>query len=152
MTPYLARLLEMSLNNATIPSDWKIATVFPLHKGSERSVVSKYRPTSLASVVCSQLEKVIAVYLRQVWEKNDWLYEGQHGFRPRYLCGSQVITVCQDRAESLDEGVGIVAIIIDFSKTFDLVLHDRLLTKLAASGLESRAVVWVREFLIGDTR
>ena len=30
--------------------------------------------------------------------------------------------------------MGINAIIIDFSKAFDLVPHDRLLTKLAASG------------------
>jgi hypothetical protein len=27
MTPYLARLQEISLNNATIPSDWKIAII-----------------------------------------------------------------------------------------------------------------------------
>jgi hypothetical protein len=67
-------------------------------------------------------------YLRQVWDKNDWLYEGQHGFRAGYSCENQVITVCQDIADSLNEGVCIDAIIIDFSKAFDLVLHDRLLT------------------------
>jgi hypothetical protein len=44
----------------------------------------------------------------------------------------KVITACQGRANSLDEGVGIDAIIIDFSKAFDLVPHDWLLTKLAA--------------------
>ena len=60
--------------------------------------------------------------------------------------------MCQDITESLDKGVGIDAIIIDFSKAFDLVPHDRLLTKLAASGVDSRAVVWVREFLVGRTQ
>jgi hypothetical protein len=44
------------------------------------------------------------------------------------------------------------AIIIDFSKAFDLVPHDRLLMKLAASGVDSRIVVWVREFLVGRTQ
>ena len=57
--------------------------------------------------------------------------------------------MCQDIADSLDEGVGIGAIIIDFSKAFDLVPHDRLLIKLAASGVDSRVDVWVREFLVG---
>jgi len=33
MTPYLARLLEISLNKTTIPSDWKKATVVPIYKG-----------------------------------------------------------------------------------------------------------------------
>ena len=50
------------------------------------------------------MEHVIASYLRQVWDKNDWLYEGQHGFRLGYSCESQVIAVCQDIADSLDNG------------------------------------------------
>jgi len=152
MTPYLARLLEISLNNATIPSNWKKATVVPIHKEGDQLGVTNYRPISLTSVVCKQLEHVIAGCLRQVWDKNDWLYEGQHGFRPRYSRESQVITVCQDTADSLDEGVGIDAIIIDFSKAFDLVPHDQLFMKLVASGVDSRVVVWVREFLVGRTQ
>jgi len=79
------------------------------------------------------------------------LYEGQHEFRPGYSCGSQVITVCQDTSDSLDNGDKIVAIIVDFSKAFDLVPHDRLLTKIANSGVNSRVVVWIREFLLGRT-
>ena len=51
----------------------------------------------------------------------------------------------------MDEGVGIDAIKIDFSKAFDLV-HDRLLMKLAASDVDSRVVVWVRESLVGRTQ
>ena len=57
--------------------------------------------------------------------------------------------MCHDTADSLDEGVGIDVIIIDFSKAFVLVPHDRLLTKLTASGMDSRVVVWIREFLVG---
>jgi len=90
--------------------------------------------------------------LRQVWDKNDWLYKGEHGFRPGYSCGSQVITVCHDITGCLDERVGIDAMIIDISMDFDLVPHDRLITKLAASGVDSMAVAWVREFLVGRTQ
>jgi hypothetical protein len=87
-----------------------------------------------------------------VWNKNDWLYEGQHGFRSGYSCESQVITACQDIAESLDNGERIDAIIIDFSKAFNLVPHGRLLTKIANSGVNSSVVVWIREFLLGRTQ
>jgi hypothetical protein len=98
------------------------------------------------------MEHVRAGYLRQVWGMSGWLYEGQHGFRPGYLCESQAVTVCQDIADSLDEGVRTDAIIIDFSKAFDLVPHDRLLTKIAATGVDSRIVVWVKEFLLGRSQ
>jgi hypothetical protein len=87
-----------------------------------------------------------------VWDKNDWLCEGQHGFRLGYSCKSQVTTVCQDIADSLDNGDRIDAVIIDFSKAFDSVPHGRLLMKIANSGVDSRIVVWIREFLLGHTQ
>jgi len=152
MIPYLARLLDITVNNGTLPGDWKRATVIPIHKGCDRSLVTNYNPVSLTSVVCKQMEHVIASYLRQVWDKNDWLYEGQHGFRPRYSCESQVITVCQDIADSLDKGDKFDAVIVNFSKASDLVPHGRLLTKIANSGVDSRVVVWIREFLLGRTQ
>jgi len=122
--PYLARLLDITINNGTIPRDWKKATVLPIHKGGDRSVVKNYRLVSLTSGVCKQMEHIIAGYIRQVWEDRDWLYKGQHGFRPGYSCESQIITVCQDISDSLDEAIRLDAIIIDFSKAFDLVPHD----------------------------
>jgi hypothetical protein len=60
--------------------------------------------------------------------------------------------VCQDIAGSLDNGDRVDAITIDFLKAFDLVPHDRLLTKIAALGVDSRVVVWIREFLLGHTQ
>jgi len=42
---------------------------------------------------------------------------------------AKVVTVSQDIADSLDEGVRTNAIIIDFSKAFDFVPRDRLVTQ-----------------------
>ena len=70
----------------------------------------------------------------QVWDKNDWLYEGEHGFRLGYSREIQDITVCQDIAELFDECIHIVVIIIDLSMAFYLVRHYWLLMNLTASG------------------
>jgi hypothetical protein len=82
MIPYLARLLDITMNNATIRIDWKKAIVVPIYKGGNRSQVSNYRPVSLTSVVCKQMEHATSAYLRKIWDKRDWLFKGQHGFRP----------------------------------------------------------------------
>ena len=95
MTPYLARLLGISLNNATIPCDWKNTTEFPITQRGGRSAVLNYRLISLTSVVCKQLKHVLAGYLRQLWDKNDWLYEGRHRFWPGCSYESPVFTVWQ---------------------------------------------------------
>ena len=36
----LVRLLDITMNNGTLPGDWKRATVIPIHKGSYRSLVT----------------------------------------------------------------------------------------------------------------
>ena len=38
----------------------------------------------------------------------------------------------------------------NFSLT--IIPHDRMLMKLAASGMDSRVIIWVREFVVGRTQ
>ena len=52
----------------------------------------------------------------------------------------------------MDNGDKIYAIVIDFSKAFDLVPHDRLLMKIAIQGVDSKVVAWVSEFFLGRTQ
>jgi len=52
-------------------------------------------------------------------------------------------------ADYVDERVMKGMILIDLSKAFDLVPHDKLLTKIAATGVDLRVVVWVNESLLG---
>jgi hypothetical protein len=114
MIQHVVRLLEITMNNGALPGDWRRVTAVPVHKRGDRSLVTNYRPVSLTSVFCKQMEHAIALYLRQLWERNDWLYEGQHDFMLGYSCESQVMTVCQDITDALDNGDRVDAIIVDF--------------------------------------
>jgi len=51
ITPYLPRLLEVSLNNAIIPCYWENATLIPMYKGGNQSAFSDYRSTRLTSML-----------------------------------------------------------------------------------------------------
>ena len=44
---FLARLMELSLNNVNFPSVWKKAIVVPIYKGGDRSAVTQFRPIKL---------------------------------------------------------------------------------------------------------
>jgi hypothetical protein len=92
------------------------------------------------------------LHLKEIWDKDYWIFEGQHEFRPGLSCESQIITICQDIADSLNNGIRTDAIIIDMSKFFNLVPHDRLLRKIADLGVNPRVVVWLTEFLLGRIR
>jgi len=75
--------------------------------------------------------------LKHGWDRNDWLYEGKHGFRPGY---------------SVKVKSSHFAKTTYISYAFDLVPQGHLLSKLAASGVESKIVVWVREFFVDLTQ
>jgi hypothetical protein len=97
------------------------------HSGSylqrgDRSLVSNYRPVSLTSVVSKQMAHVIALYLGEIWDK-----KGKRKSWPQFSRESQVVTVCQNTADSVDNGDRTRAITTDLSKTSHLVPHDRML-------------------------
>ena len=104
------------MNSNAIPDDWKNAIVVTIYKGGARSVVVKYRPVGLTSVVCNQMDEVTVGYVRLVWIMSGWLYEGHHDFKPGYSCERQVVTLCQNIVYSLDDGVRRETIIIDVFK------------------------------------
>jgi len=52
----------------------------------------------------------------------------------------------------MDEGIRADATIIDFSNAFSLLPHDRVLSKIAATGGDLRVVVWGKEFLLGRSQ
>jgi hypothetical protein len=58
----------------------------------------------------------------------------------------------QDSSNSLDETARTDTIMIDYTEAFDLVLHDRQITKISTSEVDTRVDVWVRENLSGHTQ
>ena len=64
-------------------------------------------------------------------EDHKILTDLQHGFRSGRLCETQLVTTFQDLAQihnKKDSQINIV--VLDFSKAFDTVPHDGLLSKL----------------------
>ena len=109
----------MALNCSTSSTGHKRKTIgFPCANHCEGQLLTpKTLPHILLCLHCRYrpkiTEHVIAGYLRKIWDKDDWLYEGQHGFIPGYCCENHV---CRDIADSLDERDGIDAIITDFAR------------------------------------
>jgi hypothetical protein len=58
------------------------------------------------------------------------LSDSQNGFRARRSCETQLVVTIQKLAKTQSEGKQIDAILLDFSKAFDKVPHNRLLLKL----------------------
>ena len=71
----------------------------------------------------------------------------QHGFRSKNSTEIQLILTTHDLSKSLNNKSQVDMIIIDFSKAFDAVPHNRLLNKLKRYGINNKTHAWISKFL-----
>jgi hypothetical protein len=108
---------------------------------------TNYRPVSLTSICCTIQEAIITSTIRTHLEENKVLTDCQHGFRPRRSCETQMVTCLNELAGSLDTGKQQDILILDFSKAFDTVPHERLLLKVEHYGITGKTYKWIESFL-----
>ena len=80
-------------------------------------------------------------------ENTNILSDEQHAFCKRRSCDTQLVLTIHDLAKALDSGDQIDGILLDFSKAFDKVPHNRLLMKLDHYGVRNNTLSWIQDFL-----
>ena len=103
-------------------------------------------------MACKQLEHIICSQIRNHLDKYKALFPDQHGFRKKLSCESQLLATTHDLLKKLDNKDQIDVAILDFSKAFDVVPHQRLLRKLRMYGLEGKCLSWISDFLKNRTQ
>ena len=78
---------------------------------------------------------------------NNLLSQYQHGFRSEHSCESQLISFTQEVYDNLENGNQTDIIVMDFSKAFDKVDHNKLIYKLSALGIHPLTTRWIKSFL-----
>jgi len=152
IAPVVTLIYKASLKQGKVPDIWKEANVTPVFKKGEKYKAVNYRPVSLTCILCKQMEHIIASQLMNYLNKNNLLYEHQHGFRNKLSCETQLIEFTSDVLQVVQDRKQCDTIVMDFSKAFDKVSHDRLLYKLARAGVDPVATRWIKSFLTGRSQ
>ncbi len=76
------------------------------------------------------MEHVVLSYLWRHLHQLKIILKFQHGFQSDLSCETQLIQAIQDWSKSFDNKQQVDCILLDFSKAFDHVPHERLLSKL----------------------
>ena len=152
VSPILQILFEATLKQGYLPKEWRHALVSPIFKKGDNGKAANYRPVSLTSVVCKTMEHIVASQIMRHLQDHNILTDAQHGFRKRISCESQLIMLVQDLALNIEEKHQTNMILLDFSKAFDKVPHQRLLHKLKSFGISQQATGWIAGFLFDRTQ
>ena len=87
LAPILTTIYRASLQQATVPEEWKKVNIAPIFKKGDHSAASNYRPVLLASIIASEVMEHIIDQL----DINEVLHNAQHGFRKRHPCETQLL-------------------------------------------------------------
>ena len=134
IAPCVHHIFSLSLHTATVPTEWKSATVRPIDKErGSKQVATNYRPISVLCILSKCLEKLI---FRRLYSHLDpFLPSHQSGFRQKDSTAYQLARLIHQLASALDEGHTTMACFFDQSKAFDRVWHRSLLAKLYHFGV-----------------
>ena len=147
LTPALTHIFNKSLTTGILPEDWLSANISPIFKKGDRATAANYRPVSLTPICCKLFEHILHSNIMRHFSEHQILTDRQHGFRANHSCESQLVLTVNDLAKSIDAKTPVDMIIMDFSKAFDTVPHNRLLHKLQNFGITGRTHTWISNFL-----
>ncbi len=150
MRQCLLFLFNLSYQQGTLPSAWKIAKVHPILKPDKDAAdASSYRPISILSVVGKLLERVIHARLQKTAHEQSWFSPHQSAFRKGHSTLDHVTRLCSDIWNAFEKGETLTLVLLDIQKAFDTSWRDAIRTKLHKLGLRGNMLWWLDDFLNG---
>ena len=146
----LLHIFNESWKAGFCPQIWRNAVIIPLLKaGKPPSEIESFRPVSLTSVAVKILERMIADRLYHMAEENGWFSHLQAGFRKGRSCEDQIIRLTQAIEDGLqkDPMERSIIVLLDFSKAYDMVWRERLLSIMTEKGVTLQYLRWFFAFL-----
>lgn len=115
-------------------------------------MMGNYHPISLTCILCKVMEYIVLSHMWAHLNTNNIILHHQHGFQSGLSCDTQLIQATHDWASSINNRKQVDVILLDFSKAFDRVPHQRLLAKLNYYGIGGHTNFWIRAFLSNRTQ
>ncbi|GAB0196695.1 mitochondrial enolase superfamily member 1 [Grus japonensis] len=138
---------ERSWKRGEVPEDWRKTNVTPVFKKSKEDS-GNYRSVSLTSIPGKVMEQLILGVINKHVGEEVVIGSGQHGFTKGKSRLTNLIAFYDGMTGWLDEERADV-VYLDFSKAFDTVFCNILISKLRKCGLDEWTVRWVENWLNG---
>ena len=125
--------------------NWKLPMFFPCSKHA--ILVYLIITVSLLCVLSKVYEKIMYNRLIIFLENFDILFENQFGFRKLHSSYMALMVLVDKLIKSLQNGEFVIGVYLDFSKAFDTVDHEILLSKLSHYGIRGNSLKWFQSYL-----
>ena len=142
----LLNICQTAYKTKTIPADWNISTIIPIHKSGSTMLCENYRGISLLSVPGKVYARIIETRLRDRVEGK--ISECQSGFRPGRSVHDHIYTLRQLNENTYRYNREYHACFVDLQKAFDSVNREELWKALKEHGVDLELIEAIKSFYI----
>ena len=150
--PAVTHIVNLSVQQATFPSLYKVSKVIPLFKKDDPLEPKNYRPVAILCILSKIIERVIFNQIVEYMNNNDYFHPNHHGFRAHHSTSTAMIQMYDTWVQAVDKGELAGVCMLDMSAAFDVVDHCILLDKLRLYGFDEEALKWFDDYLSGRTQ
>lgn len=147
IAPVLVHIFNTCITTSAFPVKMQIAKVAVLFKKGNRNELGNYRPLSILPIFSKPLEKLIHRRLSIFFENSNIITPHQFGFRKNRSTELALLHQKEYILKEFESKKIVIGLFVDFSKAFDLVNHEVLLSKLDIYGVRGCGLNLLRSYL-----
>lgn len=147
IAPVLAHIYNICLSTGVFPYKMQMAKVVALFKKGDKTALSNYRPVSILPIFSKCLEKIIFCRISDFLDKHNLITKHQYAFRKNMSTQLALLEQKELILNNFEERLLTLGVFVDFSKAFDSINHDLLLSKLNHYGIRGIALDLIRSYL-----
>lgn len=149
---HITLLINQSIVECNFPPCWKKAIIIPVKKTKSPSLPSDYRQVAVLPFMSKVLERTVYNQTINYLESRKLLDIYQCGFKKSNSTQTALIKLVNDIRAEMDNRRVTILVLFDFSKAFDKVSHQLLLSKMKMLGISDSTLKWYESYLIGRTQ
>ena len=133
----LANLFNLIFASVNFPEAWRLSSLTPIHKKSDKPIPKNYRGIAVSSILCKLFCLVLYNRLDVLVNQNSSIPPNQIGFKKGSRTSEHVL-VFKSLTDKYINPAGksyLYVCFIDFSTAFDTVWRNALLYKLTQIGI-----------------
>ena len=142
-TDFIKKMIETSM----FSHQWKTARAVPIPKVNYPSDTTDYRPISILPALSKIAERLILKTLLSYTEEQLLLKSTVTGYRKGYSTGSTLLKFKDDIKKAMKSVEVTLATLVDFSKAFHTIAHDKVITRLHELGFSPEFLRSISSYL-----
>nr|CAI5852316.1 unnamed protein product [Callosobruchus analis] len=147
ISPYLTHIYNCCIIEGYFPITWRTASVLPIPKVTTPKELSDLKPVCRLPVLSKVLEKLYFSPMLEYLTDNNLLPSNQSGFRKGFSTVTALSKTLDDILRATDQGEITALILLDFSKAFDTLGRNLLLSKFHYYGFSEIIIRFFESYL-----